>query len=355
MSLLPVRAARCWSVLSGLLIALSVSCGGKPPAPAQGRVRPRLAQVRVLPDTMWAQYRLTTSVRDIDAYVIRDEQPKPTVVLLQGSGCLPLFTVDYAGGFHATSIFEDVVRARSQQFHFVLVEKQGVTPLVFPQNMTLEQQRARFKAVADGDCTSNYFAHETKTRRVEDAEAVVDALTDEAWVRGVLVAGHSEGSDVAAGLLRVDQERHVIAAGLLTGAGPTQFFSGDETRDSFARHVSDLLAMRDAPEDQMWEGHAARRWKSYAIDSSPLDDVRDSPTPIYVAHGGREPNLRSADVFVLEALRQQPRRPLRYVVVADGDHGFTTRDGRDHFLQVFDDFTSWATTPHPPTAVGVLK
>jgi hypothetical protein len=237
---------------------------------------------------MGVQYRLTTSVRDIDVYGIRDEQPKPTVVLLQGSGCLPLFPVDSAGGFHGTSIVEDVVRARSQQFHFVLVEKQGVTPLVFPKDVTLEQQWASFEAVADGDCSSDYFAHETKPRRVEDAEAVVEALTDEAWVHGVLVAGHS-GSDAAAGLVRVDREHHILAAVLLTGAG-LAVFSGDETRDSLARHVSDLLAMRDAPEDQMWEGHAARRWKSYAIDSSPLEDVSDSSTPLYVAHGGREPN-----------------------------------------------------------------
>lgn len=340
MSLHPVRTVRCWPVSLGLLISLSASCGGKPPAPAQSLVRPRLTQVRVLPGTTWAQYRLTTSARDIDVYVIKDDQPKPTVVLLQGSGCLPLFTVDDTGGFHGTSIFEDVVRARSHQFHFVLVEKQGVTSLEFPKDMTREQQRARFKAVEDGDCSADYFAHETRTRRVEDAEAIVEALTHEAWVQGVLVAGHSEGSDVAAGLVRVDRAHHVLAAGLLTGAGPTQFFSGDETRDGLARHVNDLLAMRDAPDDQMWEGHAARRWKSYAIDSSPLDDVRDSATPLYVAHGGREPNLRSADVFVLEALRQQPHRPLLYVVVADGDHGFTSRDGRDHFLQVFDDFTA---------------
>src|SRR5579863_8526657 len=154
MSLHPVRTVRCWSVLLGLLIALSVSCGGKPPAPAPNRVRPRLTQVRVLPDTTWAQYRLTTSVRAIDVYVIRDEQPKPTVVLLQGSGCLPLFTVYDTGGVHGASIFEDVVTARSHQFHFVLVEKQGVTPLVFTKDMTLEQQRARFKAVADGDCSA---------------------------------------------------------------------------------------------------------------------------------------------------------------------------------------------------------
>ena len=72
------------------------------------------------------------------------------------------------------------------------------------------------------------------------------------------------------------------------------------------------------------------------MDATPLDNVRDSTAPLYVAYGGREPNLHAGDLFVLEALRQQPTRPLRYVVVEDGDHGFSTSNGRAHFAEVFD-------------------
>ena len=113
--------------------------------------------------------------------------------------------------------------------------------------------------------------------------------------------------------------------------------------------------LQRADDDAMYQGHAARRWKSYALDTTPLEDVRESTAPLYVAYGGREPNLHAGDLFVLEALRQQPTRALRYVVVADGDHGFDSSNGRGHFAQVFDDFLAWALNPQRATGVEVLK
>ena len=55
-------------------------------------------------------------------FVMHDLQPKPVVFLLQGSGCLPAFTVDAAGRFDATSLFQDVLQPESSRVHFAMVE-----------------------------------------------------------------------------------------------------------------------------------------------------------------------------------------------------------------------------------------
>jgi len=113
--------------------------------------------------------------------------------------------------------------------------------------------------------------------------------------------------------------------------------------------------LQGADDDFMYLGHPARRWKSFALATTPLEDVRDSMVPLYVAHRGREPNIHAADLFVLEALRQQPDRALRYVVLHDGDHGFGRPGRPGGMARVLDDFLSWAVGPERATGVAILE
>jgi pimeloyl-ACP methyl ester carboxylesterase len=317
--------------------------------------QPTLAFVRQLPGSDWAQFRLTTTARTVDVYLMRDDHPKPVVVLLQGSGCLPLFTVDWQGGFHSTTIFEDAVKAERDEFHFAMVEKQGVVPLAFAKGMTPDEQAKRFREVQNGACRPEYFKNETLPVRADDAFAAVQALSTESWVKAEFVVGHSEGSHVASAVVQRDRARKVAAVGLFSSAGPTQFFEGTESREAFEQEFNDMRMLQQADGATMYQGHAARRWKTYALDTTALDDVRNSVTPLYVAQGERDHNTHAADLFVLEALRLQPARPLRYVVVHDGDHGFETSDHRDYFSQVFKDFLSWGLNPQRATGVEILK
>jgi pimeloyl-ACP methyl ester carboxylesterase len=336
----------------------AASCSGaSKPTPSSGALSAHqaLTLVRRLPGSLWSQYHLATAKRNLDVYLVRDEHPKPIVVMLQGSGCVPLFTVDPDRTFHGTTIFEDLLLPRQSRFHFAVIEKQGVKPLEFTSGMTRQQELSLFKDVENGACSPAYFKEETEVIRAEDALDVVQALSAEPWVQQVFVVGHSEGSHVVAGVLRRDIRHRVTAAGLFSSAGPTQFYSGAETRDSFLKKFETMRMLQRADDGFMYEGHAARRWKSYALDTTPMEDVRDSVVPLYVAHGEREPNIHAADLFVLEALRQQPTRPLRYVVVEDGDHGFASSNGRNHFEQVFDDFLAWAINPRRATGVEDLR
>ena len=304
----------------------------------------------------WTQYVLKGGDRDVRFFLAHDERPKPLVVLLRGSGCAPLFVVNDDGTSSDTSIFQDVIAPRLDRFHFAMIENPGVEPLRFAAGMSLQAKKDAF-ARSETDCSLAYRANQTKSARVDDAVTVLTALAGQAWVQRVLLIGHSEGSDVATGVVRQAGSR-VNAAALFSSAGPTQFFGfhldRGASRESFLKTFGDMRMLQGAADDTLYSGEPARRWKSYALDSTPLEDVRGSVIPLYVAHGGQEGNLLAADLFVLEALRQQPRRPLRYVVVDGGDHAFEVA-GQSKILDLFDDFVSWAGSPNPPTDARLLK
>ena len=97
------------------------------------------------------------------------------------------------------------------------------------------------------------------------------------------------------------------------------------------------------------------RWKTFWLNSTPIEDVKDSTVPLFVAQGSRDDTTLPADLFALEAVRQQPHRPIRYVVVDKGDHAFATPDGRWRVAELFADFLSSALDPKRETSVDVLK
>lgn len=116
-----------------------------------------------------------------------------------------------------------------------------------------------------------------------------------------------------------------------------------------------MRALQRADDASIYDGLPARRWKSFWIESTPLDDVRNSDVPLFVAHGSRDGSLLPSDLFVMESLRQKPDRPVRYVVVQDGDHAFGTSGARSRVKELFDDFLAWALNPQRATGLRVLQ
>ena len=105
----------------------------------------------------------------------------------------------------------------------------------------------------------------------------------------------------------------------------------------------------------MWEGLPGRRWRTFWLESTPIEDVRDSHVPLFVGQGSADDSKLPADPFTLEAIRQQPTRPLRYVVLDGGNHAFETPPGRARMAEIFDDFLRWSLDDQRPTGTGVLR
>jgi len=295
----------------------------------------------------------------MEVYLLHDDTPKPVVILLQGSGCSPLFTIDGDGTYHPTSLFQDVIPLESRRVHFAMIEKPGVSPLKFAAGMSREEKEWTFES-AGLRCTREFFASATKTVRVADARTVMTALAGQPWVAGFILVGHSEGTHVATGILKTRPAERILATALFASAGPTPFWSsyvaaeGAGRRAAFDEVLNRVRILQQADDDFMYAGLPARRWKTFALESTPLDDVRESAVPLFVAQGTRDGTILASDLFVLEAIRQQPRRPLRYAVVEGGDHGFDTADGRSHVGELFNDFLNWALDPSRATGTTVV-
>jgi pimeloyl-ACP methyl ester carboxylesterase len=308
----------------------------------------------------WTEYAIEGPARRVRVYVAHDDQPKPVVFLLQGSGCYPSFTVDEHGAYHATSLFQDVVAAARRRVHFAVVERPGITHMKFDAAMTQEEKRRAFE-LARFRCSKEFYEHATKTVRVDDVRTAMTALASEPWASGFILAGHSEGTHVATGVLASRPAERVLAAGLFASAGPTSFWTGyvsdGATRAGFERTFNRIRMLQAADDGLMDQGLPARRWKTFAIESTPLDDVRASTVPLFVAHGTRDGTILAPDLFVIEAIRQQPSRALRYVVLENGDHGFETGSGpgQRRVTEIFNDFLDWALDPQRITGTAVLR
>lgn len=357
--------ARChiWATL-GPILAGCLSCSSpQGPETTLGAVAgpPDLQFVaeRRTPAQSWLEYRVSPAARATTVYIAHDEQPKPVVFLLHGSACYPLFTVDADDSYHPTMVFQDALESAGDRVHLVMVEQPGVEPLRFSPGMTSAQKGDLFERTGR-ECTPDYLSNRRKQVRVEDVVTTLGAVAGEPWATSIVLAGHSEGTHVVTGVLRHGTPVRVDAAGLFAGAGPTPFWAtyvrrGAEDRDAFREVVDGIRMLQQADDDFMYQGHPTRRWRTYWLDSTPLDDVRESTVPLFVAHGTRDGTILSPDLFVMEAIRQQPDRPLRYVVVEDGDHAFQTSNGLGRVDELFGDFLDWALDPDRETGLAVLK
>ncbi len=349
--------------LTGLFLVVMTCCASvaaqAPHDTAAGQPRPALGPVHPLPGGSWSEYLVQTQSRPVNLYVLHDDTPKPVVILLQGSGCSPLFTIDGDGTYHSTSLFQDIVPVESRRVHFAMIEKPGVSPLKFAPGMSRDDKVELFESL-HFRCSRDFYANATKTVRVDDVRAVMTALAGQPWVAGFILAGHSEGTHVVTGVLETRPAERILAAGLFASAGSNAFWNsysdadGPGSRAAFQRAMNNLRMLQHADDDFMWEGLPARRWRTFTLESTPMDDVRESTVPLFVAAGTRDGSILAPDLFVLEAIRQQPRRPVRYAVVEGGDHAFQTPDHRGHVGELFADFLNWAVDPGKETGTTVF-
>lgn len=301
----------------------------------------------------WESWKIERSeAPDLDVYVDRDDEPRPVVVLLQGSGCTPLFwTVPQ--GMGSNLIFLTQVIKRDHPVHWVTVEKRGV------ESFTPRPEGTH--GTAEG-CSEEYLQGLAKSLRVQDVVDAIDALSEESWAEQFLVAGHSEGAAIASGVA-AQLDEQLKAVGLFSSAGPSQLAdfvtyahrSGDASR--VRETFDDIMQLTTEPDSlDTWRGHPVERWESFAIHSTPLDDLRETSVPVFVTHGTEDKAsaVEGADVFVVELLRTDAQRPVSYLRLHGADHGL--RDGEvSHVDDVFDHFLAWGLSDDRPREVVVTS
>lgn len=153
------------------------------------------------------------------------------------------------------------------------------------------------------------------------------------------------------GIARTLGGKGLRSLALMSGAGPTRFFetaqraraeSGSEgAQGVFEREIRLTSA---APPQDLEAAHET----SYALRSSPLDDVRGLDLPLFVAAGDKDEKVpvAAADVFVSELLRQ-PGQPLHYLLLSGLDHSFVDANGRDRSGELWARYLAWVKSGPP--------
>ncbi len=334
------------SLVPALWVALG--CGAAQPSDEAGPSRlERVGRTKWQP---WEAWRLRRTDRPpLDIFFSHPLERKPLLVLLQGSGCRPLFAIAEGGRRRMSSLLvqpEDV----SKDVHVMAIEKVGVQS--FDPSVDADAMRA------SPPCSEEYEANLAKDLRVGDVVDAIRAAKTLPWVGEILVAGHSEGADVAAGVGR-SLAGEISGLGILSGAGATQLFDFVVENRTAGRHeianqvLVEAFALNGPTPPARYRGHSLRRWQSFALESTPLDDLRSAPVPIFVAHGTVDESSRieNADLFVVEMLRSRHRAPLFYWVLDRLDHGYVDEANSSHAPEVIRRFVKWGLSPHKASGV----
>ena len=304
---------------------------------------PRAAEAKIVGPTSypglerWAVSRADGPT--LDMYVARTEGTKPLVLLVQGSHCLPLFLRKPKRDVSTLFVRPDELAPELSRVSFAVVERRGLrsfgpAPATDEEGKKLDHCTAEHGGVAKGE-------------RIADVVAAIEALRGQRWVSSVYVLGHSEGADVASGV-GAQLGASLGGLGLLSGPGPTRFF--DDI--AVAHRHGDLNAVKQALDDLIsltgpnppaeYSGASRVRQQTYAIDTTPLDELRRSHLPLFIAGGTRDEKapIESADLVAAELLRD-PKRALHYVILPELDHGYHTKDGADRMPIVLHAFVDW--------------
>ena len=271
--------------------------------------------------------RLTTHNGEyrLDLLVRHDDARRPVLVLLPGSVCSPTFMATEQEGRTSLSSSTGIPKFSEQELgvHIAMLERRNLISLERPVTDT---GSSIADYVRNHPCTEQYGGL-TLEHRVQDTVAQLEYLRTQAWAGPILLAGFSEGSDVAAAVA-ADPKSRAHSLLLMSGAGASQFFDfiNQHRTTGNASGVAQVFSTLDAfvsgnpPENYL--GHAPERWRSFAINRTPMDTLLLSSIPVFVAHGDQDTNvpIASIDVLVTELMRKQPERAIFYWSIPGADH-----------------------------------
>ncbi len=262
-------------------------------------------------------------------YLAPGEGARPLLILIQGSGCEPVF-VDNGEGLSATAGQDLIHMLAAGRFTLIVVDKEGVEPL-------------KSRTAADGtaaDCTPAFLAGHSLDGWTQRLASAIDAAKATDFVdatEGVRVMGLSEGAITAARLARMRAD--VTHTAFISGFGCHQWRDmlvvarrnaepeGPQAARSAAAAMEEgLRAVAADPGAQtIFEGQTHLFWSSFGR-ACPADDLAASPSDVFVAYGTADEAVDANGVEAITAARLSANKPVRVERVIGGSHVLNTPD-----------------------------
>lgn len=274
------------------------------------------------------------------------DQKLPIVVFIQGSGGGSLFG-ELPDGRRYGGIQNILLTLAEGRFRVLVVEKPGVAFL----------SQATPPGSAEG-CTDEFKREHTPQRWTA---AIVAATRAGRALPGIdtstlLIAGHSEGGDMAAHVGAALPEATHVA--ILSAGGPTQLFDmaqlarreqtpSESAREREARVESAYEAWArimqdpDSIEKSEW-GHPNRRWSTF-MKASPVQSALSCNARMFLAYGTLDTSVPVESCDVLRAQLTAAGKDVTTDRRIGEEHGFS-KEGQDPqagFTIVFNKMIEW--------------
>ncbi|MDG2519359.1 alpha/beta hydrolase family protein [Lysobacter soli] len=284
----------------------------------------------------------------LDILVRHDGIRRPVLVILPGSACMAAFMlVQQPGGVEAISsvMRPNAADLKEMGVHLAILERRNITSF---DHVYRADEVANIAGLERHACTDAHGGV-TLEHRVHDVQAQLEYLRRQEWAGDILLAGISEGADVATAVAAKSPEQ-VHALALIVGAGMSQFFDfvhqrrlEDDTA-GVAQVFADLDAFLSGNPPNSFMGLPAERWASFAIQQTNLDSLLASRSPLFIVQGDRDESVpvASVDALVVEVMRRQPGRPVYYLSVVGGGHDLRNAlTSPSH--SIYPEFVRWST------------
>ncbi|HEX8406769.1 MAG TPA: prolyl oligopeptidase family serine peptidase [Duganella sp.] len=279
------RVARAARVAGGLSLAAALLLPALAAAQATENGRFTIGKTEVV------SYRLTQEgAPDVEYFISKTDQPAPLVVLIQGSGCAPVFS-----GL-------DTARRSSNIYGYIELAQQGKYAVMVVNKPFAPKDRP----VGDPGivaCPTEFNEYFTLDNWVRHLGRAFDHAAQQPWVRAgsSLVLGVSEGATAAAGL--AEKEGRVTNVAMVSGSGPSQLYdfvvgayAAGGSDDDIKARLDEVEATREkiaaAPDDAKtlaW-GHPYKRWSSFFRASS-TQSLLKAQAKVYIVSGMKDKNV----------------------------------------------------------------
>jgi len=274
---------------------------------------------------------------EVNFYVTKKgiENEKPLVVLLDGSGHYPIYSLikkdDGTSQIYGSMPFN--YKALANKFHVALVSKPG-TPFLDSLNVnSYDEFLEQYKP------SNEYNEKLSLSWRANSASKIIDYLTKNLKIdtNKIIAIGYSEGGQVVPKLATLNNKLTKIVN--IVGGGLNQFNDfvsaerlkaqlGIISSDSAQIKIDNLfLKFQDiynhpTSTDKFWLGHTYKRWASFCKDI-PLDNMLrlDIPMLLIAADLDKNSPINGLDYVPLEFARQG-KTNLTYKVYTNCDHWF---------------------------------
>jgi dienelactone hydrolase len=250
-----------------------------------------------------------------------EEKKKPLFLFCQGSLPIPLMiTYDENGRQGIYSVFPFNPDSLSKKYHLAIISKPYV-PLVV-------NRKSLNSNLTYNDSTGRYVARNLLDYYVERDKAVIRFLYKQRWIssKGLVVAGHSEGSAIAAKLaLTCNKVTKLIYSGgsamgrIMTIIGRSRAIETDSTREAEA-DISNWEKIVADPENMNGDNGDTHK-VTYQFSIPPFQYLEKLKIPVFVTYGSKDANAPFNDYLRVEMIRQK-RRNFAFKAYIGTEHNF---------------------------------